>query len=93
MPFLPATDVPRRRHDGTPGSLPLLSANRYGWAPATIPLPDEAPTPHSGLDFFPLKGAFLMGLFARSSSPVNTGSPFEGTKGKGNDRPTTRTIA
>jgi hypothetical protein len=32
-----------------------------------------------------------MGLFARSSSPVNAGSPFEGTKGKGNDRPLTRT--
>jgi hypothetical protein len=93
MPFLPATDVPRRYHDGTPESLPLLSANRYGWAPTTIPLPDEAPTPHSGLDCFPPKGAFLMGLFARSSSPVNAGSPFEGTKGKGNDRPITRTRA
>ena len=93
MPFLLATDVPRRYHDGAPESLPLLSANRYGWAPATIPLPEEAPTPHSGLDFFPLKGAFLMGLFARSSSPVNAGSPFEGAEGKGNDRPMTRIIA
>jgi hypothetical protein len=93
MPFLPATDGPRRYHDGTPEPLPLLSANHYGWAPTTIPLPNEASTPHSGLDFFPLKGAFPMGLFARSSSPINAGSPLDGTKAKGNDRPMTRTIA
>jgi hypothetical protein len=93
MPFLLATAVPRRYHDGAPESLPLLSANRCGWAPATIPLPDEALTPHPGRDFFPLKGTFPMGLFARSSSPVNAGSPFEGAEGKGNDRPMTRIIA
>jgi hypothetical protein len=81
MPLLPAIDMHRRRRDGTPQHLLRLSANRYGWTPTTIPLPDEAATPHSGLNLFSLRGPFPMGLCARPSSPVNAGSPFEDTKG------------